>query len=75
MTEKEFLRLEIGTVVSDRFEKDTYYVIYDNDEMGTAYKGKRYRVYGARQMDCDMHFVRIDITNCQFWKVEGKIRN
>ena len=72
MTQNEFLQLEIGTVVSARFETDTYFIIYDADQMGTAYKGKKYRVYGARQIDYDKKFARIDINNCQFWKIEGK---
>lgn len=74
MTENEFVRLEIGTVVSDRFHENILFVIYDTDQMGTAYKGKKYRVYGARQIDCDMNFIRISIGNCQYWKVEGKIK-
>ncbi|MCM1101833.1 MAG: hypothetical protein NC079_09140 [Clostridium sp.] len=73
MMENEFLRLESGTVVSERFNENTFFVIYDTDELGTAYKGKRYRVYGAKQMDCDTNFARIDINNCQFWKIEGKV--
>jgi len=76
MTENEFLRLEIGTVVSDRFKKGTYFVVYDIDQMGTAYKGKKYRVYGAKGIDCDTNIarIRIDIGNCQFWNIEGKIK-
>ncbi len=73
MTENEFLRLGIGTVVSNRWQADIYFVIYNTDEMGTAYRGKKYLVYGAKQMDCGKNFVRIDIDNCQFWKIEGKI--
>ncbi len=74
MTEYEFLQLEIGTVVSNRFDPDTYFIVYDTDEMGTAYRGKKHLVYGIRQMDCDKNFARIDIGNCQFWKVEGKCK-
>lgn len=73
MTEKEFLQLRIGTVVSDRWQPGAYFVIYDDDQLGTAYRGKKYTVYGARQMDCDKNFVRIDIGNCQFWRIEGKM--
>ena len=75
MTENEFLRLEIGIVVSERFKEGAYYVVYDIDQMGTAYKGKRYRVYGAKQIDCDVNLARIDISNCQFWNIEGKIKD
>ena len=28
-------------------------------------------LYGARQMDHDKNLARIDIGNCQFWRVEG----
>lgn len=73
MTESEFLQLKIDTVISNRFQKGIYFVIYDADQMGTAYRGERYRIYGARQMDCDTQFVRISIGNCPFWKIEGKI--
>lgn len=72
MTENEFLRLEIDTVVSNRFDEGIFYKIYDMDEMGTAYKGNRYRVYGAKQIDCNANFARIDINNYQFWRIEGK---
>jgi hypothetical protein len=41
--------------------------------MGTAYRGEKYRIYGARQMDHDKGFARISIENCRFWKIEGKI--
>ena len=73
MTEKEFFQLEVGTVISNIWKTDTYFVIYDTDQMGTAYKGRKYIVYGARQMDYDKNFARIDIHNCQFWRIEGKI--
>lgn len=46
-------------------------MIYDTDQMGTAYRGKKYIVYGARQTDHDKNLARIDIGNCQFWRVEG----
>lgn len=71
MTENEFLQLKIGTVVSNKWRKNTYFMIYDTDQMGTAYRGKKYIVYGARQMDHDKNLARIDIGNCQFWRVEG----
>lgn len=66
MTENEFFQLEIG--------KDIYFVIYDTDQMGMAFKGKKHRVYGAKQIDCNTNFVRISINNYQFWNVEGKIK-
>ena len=72
MTENEFLQLQLGTVVSSRFAEEIYFVIDDTDQMGTEYRGKRYRVYGARQIDCDTNMARIDINNCQFWKIKGK---
>lgn len=53
MTENEFLRLEIGTVISDRFKENIYFVIDDIDQMDTAYKGRKYIVYGAKQIDCE----------------------
>ena len=31
-------------------------------------------VYGAKQIDCDINFVRINIGNCQFWNIEGKVK-
>ena len=52
MTESEFLHLEIGTVISDRFKENRYFIIDDIDQMGTAYKGRKYIVYGAKQIDC-----------------------
>ena len=72
MTENEFLQLKIGTVASNKWKKNTYFMIYDTDQMGTAYRGEKYIVYGARQMDHDKNLARIDIGNCQFWRVEGK---
>lgn len=74
MTENEFLRLEIGTVISDRFKANIYFVIDDIDQMGTAYKGRKYIVYGAKQIDCETNYARIDIDNCKFWKIEGRIK-
>ena len=59
MTENEFLQLKIGTVVSNKWKKNTHFMIYE------------YIVYGARQMDHDKNLARIDIGNCQFWRVEG----
>ncbi|MCM1325500.1 MAG: hypothetical protein NC094_00170 [Bacteroidales bacterium] len=73
MTENEFLHLEIGTVVSSRFDEENFFVIYDTDQMGTEYGGKRARVYGAKQIDGNMKSARIDIGNCQFWKIEGRM--
>lgn len=74
MTKNEFLQLKLGTIVSCRFDEENYFVIYDTDQMGTEYRGKRYSVYGAKQMGCDTNMVRIDINNCPFWKIEGKIK-
>lgn len=75
MTEYEFLQLEIDAVVSKRWQKDAYFIIYDTDQMSTAYRGKKYLVYGARQLDCGKNFARIDIGNCQFWNIEGKLKH
>ena len=44
MTENEFLQLKIGTVVSNKWKKNTHFMIYDTDQMGTAYRGKKYIV-------------------------------
>ena len=74
MTESEFLHLEIGTVISDRFKENRYFIIDDIDQMGTAYKGRKYIVYGAKQIDCETNYARIDIDNCKFWKIEGRIK-
>ena len=74
MTENEFLRLEIGTVISDRFKENIYFVIDDIDQMDTAYKGRKYIVYGAKLIDCETNYARIDIDNCKFWKIEGRIK-
>ena len=74
MTENEFLRLEIGAVISDRFKENIYFVIDDIDQMDTAYKGRKYIVYGAKQIDCETNYARIDIDNCKFWKIEGRIK-
>ena len=74
MTENEFLRLEIGTVISNRFKENRYFVIDDIDQMGTAYKGRKYIVYGAKQIDCETNYARIDIDNYKFWKIEGRIK-
>ena len=73
MTENEFLKLEIGTVISEKSRESIYFVIYDIDQMCTAYRGKKYRVYGAKQIDCDTHFVRISISNYLFWNIQGKV--
>ncbi|MDE5951125.1 MAG: hypothetical protein K2H12_06065 [Acetatifactor sp.] len=72
MTENEFLKLEIGTVIFEKSKEDTYFIIYDTDQMGTAYRGNKYRVYGAKQIDCDTHFVRISISNYPFWDIKEK---
>ena len=71
MTENEFLRLEIGTVISDRFKENIYFVMDHIDQMGTAYKEQKHIIYGAKQIGCETNYARIDIGNCNFWKIEG----
>lgn len=71
MTENEFLRLGIGTIVSSRFKENIYFVIDDIDQMGTAYKEQKHIIYGAKQIGCETNYARIDIGNCNFWKIEG----
>lgn len=72
MTEQEFLHLASGMVVAERFDSDVCYVIEDEDQMGTAYKGKPYRVYGARRL-ANGQMIRISLSNCQFWQIVGKV--
>lgn len=74
LTENEFLRLGLGTIVSSRFNKNVYFIIDDTDQIGTAYKGKRHIIYGAKQIGCETNYARIDIGNCNFWKIEGQMK-
>lgn len=70
MTRYEFLRLKIGTVVENRLYEGEYYVIYGDDEMGSAYLGENFRVYGAKGVeDYNNKYVRIDIQNCSSWDI------
>lgn len=76
MTENEFLRLKIGTVVSVRSvgsKEKRYFVIYDTDQMGSAYRGQKYTVYGAKELDCEGSYTRIDRRNCKDWEIAGMI--
>lgn len=74
MDNREFLNLKIGTVILNRFDKSKYFVIYDNDQMGSKYKGKEYAVYGAKEINSDKpDYIRIDKNNAKFWLIKGKI--
>ena len=81
MTEQEFLRLCRGTVVTDgasalRREKEPrYFVIYDEDVMGSAHRGKEHAVYAAEQFDSEDHVsIRIDRQNARFWEIAGHMK-
>lgn len=76
MTEREFLKLKIGAVVSRPSPKNELFVIYDDDQFGDSFKGDRYRVFGGKQIDTDNpKYIRIDIRNCMFWTIEGHMSN
>lgn len=49
MTEKEFCSLKYGTVVSERFNPEKYYVINVEDVFGIT--DKDLKVYGATELD------------------------
>ena len=51
MTDEEFFRLKVGTVVSCRFDKDTYYVVNQEDVFGNGNDIPDKRIFGARELD------------------------
>lgn len=71
MTEKEFCSLKYGTVVSERFNPEKYYVINDEDVFGIT--DKDLKVYGATELD-GKHQIRISKENAQFWNIEGAVK-
>lgn len=72
MTEEEFSKLKTGIVVSDRFDKDRYYVIDEEDVFGNVDCAPECIVFGATEMDGTQQ-IRIDKSNAQFWHIEGKL--
>ena len=50
MTDEVF-RLKVGTVVSCRFDKDTYYVVNQEDVFGNGNDIPDKRIFGARELD------------------------
>ena len=79
MTEQEFLRLRRGTVVTDsgsplyREQETRYFVIYDEDVMGSAHRGREHAVYAAGQFEPEASHgsIRIDCQNARFWEIAG----
>lgn len=75
MSEKEFLQLKVNTVVSLKRETpQTYYVIFDDDIMGSSHKGNAFKVFGAKELD-GINYIRISSSNYQFYNIEGYIRD
>ncbi len=73
MDENEFLRLKIGTVVGNRNSR--FFVIYDDDHMGTAHLGKERTVYAASSIEKgSAETIRIDSANAQFWDIAGYMK-
>lgn len=73
MTEKEFFALRYGIVISERFDKERYYVIDGEDVFGNGYMNPEYMVYRATEIGGHAQ-VRISKSNAPFWKIEGKIK-
>ena len=73
MTEEEFIWLRCGIVISDRFDKNKYYVIDSESVFGCEPTNNEDVVYGAKELD-GYSYIRIDKNNAQFWKIEGEIR-
>ncbi|MBP1047717.1 hypothetical protein I6N96_15620 [Enterococcus sp. BWM-S5] len=68
MTESEFRRLKIDTVVKNREEE--YWVVYDLDQFGGGSN-----VCGLRLLDSDVpKYARLSVNNYQFWQVAGKLK-
>ncbi len=73
MTEKEFLRLGICSVVSNK--KGRLFVIYDDDVMGSAHRGREHAVYAAEALEGGLPSnIRIDKGNYVFYSIEGKMK-
>lgn len=69
---KRVFSLRYGMVISERFDKEKYYVIDCEDVFGNGHIDKEYMVYGATEIyGCTK--VRISKSNAQFWKIEGEI--
>lgn len=73
MTDEEFLRLKIGTVVSWRFDKDTYYVVNQEDIFGNGNYTLDRMTFGARELG-GMRQIRISKNNASYWSVQGRIK-
>ncbi len=75
MTEQEFLRLRRGTVLTDRKNEVRYFVIYDEDVMGSLHRGRIFAVYAAEQFGSEDHCnIRIDCQNARFWEIAGHMK-
>lgn len=72
MTEKEFFSLKYGMVISERFDKERYYVIDGEDVFGNEYMDQECMVYRATEID-GHSVARISKSNAPFWKIEGKV--
>ncbi|MFR4978914.1 MAG: hypothetical protein ACLUDG_08305 [Butyricicoccus sp.] len=73
MTDEEFFRLKVGTVVSCRFDKDTYYVVNQEDVFGNGNDIPDKRIFGARELD-GARQIRISKNNAKYWSVQGRIK-
>ena len=69
MTKYEFDHIKIHTVITDRFNSQDMFEIYDLDVFGGDS-----RVLAGRQLNVDnTRYMRIDAGNCQFWNIVGKM--
>lgn len=73
MTDEEFFRLKVGIVVSCRFDKETYYVVNQEDVFGNGNYVPDKMIFGARELD-GARQIRISKNNAQYWSVQGRIK-
>lgn len=73
MTEREFFSLKYGTVVSERFNKEKYYVIDCEDVFGNGHMDKERIVYGATELEGHAQ-ARISKSNAHLWEIEGEMK-
>lgn len=58
-----------------RGKEPRYFVVYDEDVMGSANRGKEHAVYAAEQFDSDDHGnIRIDRQNARFWEIADHMK-
>ena len=70
MTIQEFMNLKIDDIVSPRFQENGCFRIDDTEVFGEKPKV----CSGIQIVSVEQRYIRIDIGNCGFWNLVGRIK-